>query len=374
MLKIIKKRKYFSAILLLFFFCLFCIGSRPVLASENANQILSLEQAVSRAVKNSETVKRAAKEVERTEEIRNYRYKKLQGLSTAPAFTAAAEVPRSQLLSSDLEWRMSKKSLTAEEDRVVLDTCNKYWNVLKAEKELERAEVALNSALKQLQVAQAGERVGISLVPAMSPGQLLLSCEAQYKAAQASLAAAENDLGTAYMALNQMIRLPVDESPVLSDELIYEKLEVDNLDFEVARVLENHPQVWNAEEAVTLQEYLKNMMFYTGEYQPYEARQIPVEQAQLDAANLKKLCKEATRSSYYAVKNLEESYEALQESLKASEEDLRVKSLMFELGMVTAAEVAAEEQKVARARSDAFAILCQHAYAKLAFQKPWAIS
>ena len=374
MFKVKKQRMRFSAILLVLFFCLCHLGISPVFASEPINETLSLDQAVSRALKYSETVKKAVKEVERTEEIRNYRYQRLEGLSTQPAFTAAVEVPRSQLLTSDLEWRMSKKSLTAEEDKIVLDACNKYWNILKAQKELDQAESALYSALKQLQVAQAGERVGISLVTGMSPGQLLLSCEAQYKAAQAFLEATKNNLNMAYTALNQLIRLPIDERPVLADELIYERLEIDNLDYEVTKVLENHPQIWNAKEAVTMQEYLKNMMFYTGEYQPYEARQIPVEQAQLDVAKLKKIYEEATRFSYYAVKDLEESYEALQENIKVNEENLRIKNLLYEVGMATASEVAAEEQKVAKARSDALGILCQHAYAKLAFQKPWAVS
>lgn len=363
-----------------FLFIIFLLGSlltvgiRPVTAEEAANPEITLDEAISSAVANSEVVQKAAKEVDRTEEIRNYQYDVLQGLSTEPAFTAAVEVPRSQLLTSDLTWRITKKSLTAAEDKVALDTCNKYWAILKNQKKVEAAEATLNAALKQLQVARAGERVGISMLASMSPTQYLIASESQYTGAQAALEAAKNDLASAYSAFNQNVGFAANDRPVLKDELIYTPLNVDNIDYEVAKVLENHPLVWQANEAVTLQEYLKNMMFYTGEYQPYEARQITVEQAQLDVVALKKLYEQVTRSTYYSAKNLEEGYNAMQQGIKSSEENLRVKKLMYEVGMSTAAEVAAEEQKIATARSDAFERLSQQAYMKLAFQKPWAVS
>lgn len=60
--------------------------------------------------------------------------------------TPGVEVPWSRLLQADLEWRMGKKSLAAEQDRVALDTCKKYWDVLQAQEKVKAAEAALASA------------------------------------------------------------------------------------------------------------------------------------------------------------------------------------------------------------------------------------
>lgn len=113
-------------------------------------------------------------------------------------------------------------------------------------------------------------------------------------------------------------------------------------------------------------------MFYTGEYKPYLARKIEVEQAELDAASTKKLFDQITRSLYYGAKSLEEAYAGAQEGLTVAEENLRVAKAKQKVGMATVADVAAAEKAVAEARSALLQLACQHAYMKLAFAKPWA--
>lgn len=52
---------------------------------------------------------------------------------------------------------------------------------------------------------------------------------------------------------------------------------------------------------------------------------------------------EITRSLYYGVKSLEESYAGTQERVRAAEENLRVPRVKFDVGVATAADVAAAE-------------------------------
>lgn len=335
-------------------------------AKEPATPELSLLQAISRALENSESVKKAEKEVERTEEWRNYRGEQLSYVPTSAPGTAAVEVPWSQLLMADLEWRMSKKTFTAEQDRVALDTCKKYWDVLQAKEKLRAAEAALKSAERALQNARVSYRVGVLTLAG------LIGAEVQYRGAEAALAGARNDLDKAYVALNQAVGLWPEDRPVLTDTVEFEPLEVADLDYEVTKVLESAPAVWLAQERVTLQKYLEDMMFYTGEYRPYQARKIEVEQAELDAQSTREMFEQATRSLYYSVKSLEEAYAGAKEAVRVAEENLRVARLKLEVGMATAADVAAAEKELADAQAGAFELACQHAYMKLAFAKPWA--
>jgi len=354
-------------------FCFtFLFAVPPVMAKEPATPEISLNEAVAMALAVSESVKKAEKEVERTEALREDAASKLEYTPVMPAGNPAVEAAWANLLAADLTWRSSKKSLTAEQDAVALDTCKKYFDVLAAQKKVEAAESALKDAESQLQKARASYQAGVI------PFSTLAGAQAQYRAALANLESAKNELASAYVAFNKLVGLWPEDRPVLATPVEFAPLEVADLDYEVARVLEECPQVWLAQESVNLKKYYQDIMFYSGimtgtfSYKPYEARKIEVEQAELDAASTKKLFEEITRKLYYGVKSLEEAYNGAIEGVRYAEENLRVQQKKFEVGMATRADVAVAEKQLSEAEVKAFEIACQHAYLKLAFEKPWA--
>ncbi len=335
-------------------------------AKEPATPELTLNQAIALALAHSEAVKRAERDVDRTYEWRVYRSEKLNYTPLAPPGDPKVEIAWSNLLAADLTWRMSKKSLTAEQDEVALDACKKYWDVLKAQEKVRAAEEGLKKADWELRRARANFQVG------MIPQAALVAAEAGLAQAKAALEAAKNDLDNAYASFNRLVGLWPQDRPVLVDGVNFNPLQVSDVETEVGRIVDESPTVWLANEKVTLQKYYEDMMFYTGEYRPYQVRKIEVEQAELDAAAARKMMEEITRSLYYNAKSLEESYQALQEGVKTAEENLRVTKVKYDVGMATRAEVAAAEAALAEAKQKALEIACQHAYLKLAFEKPWA--
>jgi outer membrane protein TolC len=335
-------------------------------AKEPATPELTLNQAIAMALEHSEAVKKAEKEIDRTYELREESADQLDYVPTAPPGNKYVEMAWANLLAADLTWRMSKKSLTAEQDEVALDACKKYWDVLKAQEKVRAAEEGLKKADWELRRARANFQVG------MIPQAALVAAEAQLAGAKATVEAAKNDLDNAYASFNQLVGLWPQDRPVLVDGVNFNPLQVSDVETEVGRIVDESPTVWLAKENVTLKKYLEDFMFYTGEYRPYQARKIEVEQAELDAASAKKMLEEVTRSLYYKAKSLEESYQALQEGVKTAEENLRVTKVKYDVGMATRAEVAAAEAALAEAKQKVLEIACQHAYLKLAFEKPWA--
>ncbi|WP_061212806.1 TolC family protein [Syntrophomonas wolfei] len=334
---------------------------------------LSLNAAIAQALKHSEALSKASKEMDRTKEIRDYAGSQLDYIPVGHIGIPAVEMAYTNVLASDLTWQLSQRSFTVAEDKVILDTCKKYWEVLKAVEKLKTAESSQAAALRQLQNARMAQQVGMSLIPNQSPTQLVLAAEAQYAGAQAAVAAAQNGRDNAYNSFNQHIGLWITERPQLSDSIKFEPLEVSDLEHEVSRVLERSPVIWQADEMVNMKNFLKDITIYSsGQYRPGEARRIEVEQAELDAASAKKLVAMATRTLYYQTRNLEEAYAGSLEAIKMAEENLRVKRLMLEVGMATEAEVKAEEKKLDSARYTALEMAATHSYMKLAFSKPWA--
>lgn len=337
----------------------------PAAPEKTPEVTLTLNQAIALAIDNSDAIKKAGKEIDRTRELRDYANDQLNYIPKNPV-EPQIQIPYASMLSADLTWQMSKKSYTSEEDSVALDTCKKYWDLLQAQEKLRNEELGLSKAQQLLANAQVSHRVGVVANPD------LVAAEVMYSGSRASVETARNDLDKAFDVFNLQIGVGPQERPVLTEPAVYEPLEIQDLEREVSRVLETSPKLWLAKEMVSMQDVLADMALYTGAYTPYKARRIAVEQAELDYTNAKDLFKEITRSLYYAVIDLEEAYNATGESLRLAEENLRVKKLKFEVGMATKSEVTAAEFDVASAKKKQNDLAYQHAYMKLAFEKPWA--
>ncbi|MGD0152988.1 MAG: TolC family protein [Thermacetogeniaceae bacterium] len=356
--------------------CFTLVALIPVAsAKEPATPEISLNQAISLALDQSESVQKAAKDIDRTQALRDYASDNVKFIpaSSGSINNPITEITWNSFLTADLGWQASKESLTASQDGLALDTCNKYWNVLNAQQQLQTAQAAQKSAELQLRKAQASYQVGL-----LAQGDLL-AAQAGSDGAQAQLAKAQNDLNTAYIAFNQQIGLWPEDRPVLTDAVTYEPLKIDDLDHEVNVVLESAPLVLEADQLVALKQYQENITLQAGSlpgasnvYKPYEARQIEVQQAQLDASSTRKALELLTRNLYYNVESLEQAYAGAQASAKAADESLRVTKIKFDVGLVTASEVAAAEKVEAAAQAVLVNYAAQHAYLKLAFAKPWA--
>ncbi len=339
-------------------------------AAEPAKPTVTIDQAISNALSNSEAVKKATNTVNLKEESRNYSYQQNGYAPTAAAynFTAMVEVPYFNLLSSDLDWQMSKKTLTSQQDGIAMDACNKYWSVQKYQEKLKIAELGLKNALRQLQNAQAGNRVGTIADSG------LLGTKTQYQLAQSALDSAKNDLDKAFIAFNQVVGLRPEDRPILTDTVEYKPINIESLDYEVARVLGNSPTVWLAEQNVKMQKYTEEKGIYSGVYRNAETRKLEMDQVLVNAASTKEAAEQSTRSSYYAIKSVEDNYPAALDRVKVAEDNLRITKIKFDIGMSTATDVATDEKALADAKYSIFETNLNHEYMKLAFRKPWAAS
>ena len=334
---------------------------------EPATPELTLSQSIDIAGQYSKTVKKAQLDVDRTGELRTYRYDQLDYVPIGIPNNQAIEIAWSSMLSADLQWQMSKKSLGMEEDRLVLDVCRKYWDVLVARENMTTRKQALQQAELDVRKVRVSSRVGLVTPLTLSQAEMGLI------EAKTNLAEADNELTQAYIKLNRLLGLWPQDRPVLTDALEFNPVQVDNLEAAVQRVIETSPAIWLAQERATMQKHLEDLMFYTGDYRPYQARKIEVKQAELDAADAKETMRVLTRNLYYNVINMEEMYRTLEEAVKVAEENLRVTGIKYELGMLTRADVVAAETALADTRQKTLAVLSQQAYYRLAFQKPWAM-
>jgi outer membrane protein TolC len=344
-------------------------------AKEPSTPEISLNEAIALALKNSKDMKNAELDVEKSKEEKDHASDQLD---YAPGGSADPETESAwySLLSSDLSWQMSKKTKDATEDKLVLDICNKYWNIQKALENVSVQKLKVQETELALQRVQAMIRVGMvpSEYSGTGPQAALSGAEGQLAAARSSLTEMENELNTAYEAFNQKVGLWPEDRPVLSEEVDYEPLENVVIEAAVNRVLAESPSVWLAEEQIDLAKFATEMAYATGGYSPYKVRQIGEEQAEIDALSAKDAVKLATRNIYYSVVNLEAGRAAAEKELDRARESLRVAELSYDLGMITKEKLMNSKVTLVTAEQTLKNLTLQHAYLKMGFQKPWAVS
>lgn len=358
--------------LLLLMLSVLGLASSVGAAEKNA---LSLQEAIQMALDYDKGLKRAELEIDRTEIIRDKAQEAIQFTPVlGGSYSREVEVGWYNLLMTDLSWRGSKKDYEAKRDAIVLEVCKRYWDVQTAKSKIMLQERLKEQALLNLKNVRAGVEAG-----AVAQSTLRIA-ETQCQQAIKNYESAQHELDNAYNALNQIIGVEPSARLELTDEVKFEPLEVDNLEAEVSRVLAQDPsRVWWARQNIDLKNWSLNMTQLsggsaTGSYTPYEAKKKELDQAQLDYASAREAMAKLTRTIYYQAKQVEEGYAAAVEALRMAQEKLRVERVKYEAGMGIEADVVAAEVSVAQARQALDDLVRKHAYLKLAFEKPWAMS
>jgi outer membrane protein TolC len=341
-------------------------------ASTNQNQVvLTLQQAVDMGLENDQGVKSADLEIDRTKELRDSAAENIKffpSLGSGNDYSTKYQLSWNNLLSADLTWQMSKKQNEVTRDSLALQITKSYWDVQNAEENLNIQQLLKKKALTYLQNAQVGYQVGV-----VSHSDAV-NAETQWNQAKAAVDAAQKNLDGAYSAFDKLIGISQDERPILSDSAAYEPLIVNDLESEAERIADSSPNVWLTQQKVTIQKWAADMASFTGQYEPYEARKIGENQAELNADNALELTKQGVRNLYYAIVEVEKSYDAAQESLKIAEENLTVAKAKYDAGVAIQSDLISAEVAVVQAQQQIDSLVRQHAYLRLAFEKPWAVS
>ncbi|RPF42651.1 outer membrane efflux protein [Thermodesulfitimonas autotrophica] len=335
----------------------------PAVAAEKekAPVKLSMAEAVFRALCFSKSVEKAQLDLDKAESTR---------LSAAGAvqpqwyttYTPGTEPLLFAKESADFGWRGARQNYELARDTVVLDVYNRYYAVLRAQEKVAAKEAALKPLEKKLAVTQAMVRAGVATRIALK------GLEAQLAGAKAALAATQGELNDAYVAFNQLVGLPPEERPVLTDTVSFAPFTATENDC-VSWATGNNPTVWIARYAA---EYKRAVQNYDTGNPATVVTEEDARKAELDAESAEEAATLLGRKLYTGIRSLEEAYAAAQEAVATAAENLRLARVRLAAGAGTPAEVTAAEADLAAARQSLLDLTVQHAYMKLAAAKPWA--
>jgi len=328
---------------------------------------LTLEDAVNRAVESAVKVEQAELDVDKAWETRKAArsgYVKYADMTfTGDVYVSMPGVgdPFFQFLSANSGWNISKQQLDLTKDAVALQAKITYFDIIKKQRSLETAQLALEKAQNDYKVARAKALVG------MSSNAEIEAAASRLEQSTSALEQAKADLENAYRTLNKMIGYVPETRPVLTTTIEFEKLEVPSVENKVATALSpnNNPYLWIMKENYELTKY-------TWTYASVEeAAKLDKDKTSLSYDDARKETRNKIYEMYDSLKSLEASYESALQGVKAAEEGLRAVKAMYEVGMVTKSEVLDKEHLLSQAKDGLLEVKRLYAITKETFEKPW---
>lgn len=358
-------KKIISCLILAFFLAVALTPS--TYAQDKPDDVnLTLNKTVEMALKQSNSIKQIEYDIERGEESRKFIAERLPYLPGGPGDPGTSNA-YTALIATDMGLQMTKKSKGLEVDRITLNVFNAYYGVITAQSNLELAKLQLDKAKKDWQVALLSYDTGV-----ISKTQLKLA-ESGNKTTNTSYELAQKEVDRAYQNLNSIIGLKPQDRPVLNDNVEFTPIEIDNLDNTIVRIMDGNPALWLAEQQVKLENIELNLYDFTNpSREPYKAKQIDIQKAELSAADKKKQMRDGLYSLYQNIMQLEDNYKMVAQGLRVAEEDFQLKKLQYEVGMLSKQDYLAAELALCKAENNFNQIIYQHEALKQTFYKPWA--
>lgn len=362
---------------IIFFMLLAVVFALPVSAQNVSEEMensleLTLDEAIKRALRHSVTIKNAKYDVDRAAEVRDYAWD-MHNYSLGLAWDETENVYLNLpgvgdafygALSADRQYHIQQKALEIANDAIELAVKKTYNDIIKKIEALKTAKLALEKAELDNRRVQVMANLGM-VTTAQSQG-----AKAGLENSRSALEKAQADLEVAYRTLNSMVGFKEGERPVLLTPLEFSKLEVPSIDAEVTRALaiNQNPDLWIKRE---LHE-LRRFTWSTAETQ--EAGIIDREKAWLNYEDARNQTRDKVHELYDNLKTLEASYHSALEGIDAAEKALHASQQMYNVGMITKADLLERELSLMQAKDGLLEIKSLYELTKESFKKPWLAS
>lgn len=335
--------------------------SVAVLADTAApSQTLSVEEAVELALANRSDVQVAALNLGAAQISDELAWDSVNDIiSNSPA--GASSSAWDQTYVSDYTLQSAQKNYETKLENVEYTVYQNYYAVVTALDSADSQRLISHQAQDKLKIAELRAQLGMDTkLSVYQAHQAAVSAQANHAIAQLSL-------DQKYTDLMEYIGKPSGERPTLVRELSYSPLQISDPESMFREIVKNSPSVWLAEKSLDLQELNRiNSPGLEG-----ELSDIQTEKAEITVITTEEAMLQATRSIYYNVLNIEESYNTAIQSAKAADEALRVAKLLYEVGMGTKTDVTAAEIAAQSAHQAVNSLSYQHAMLVMAFERPW---
>jgi|GEM_PF-2787158 len=331
----------------------------PVSAAQEEAIEMTIDDAISRAMRYSKTMESVQLSTDLADENREE-----AAMNISPSWITSGEGKGSEaayasLLNADLSYETAKVNEEIQADVLAVSIRSSYYGILQYIGNIQCIEAELFLQEKNYAFLQAQYKAGrCSRIE-------LQQAESQLRAKESELTNARNTLNNAYISFNQQIGLKEEERPVLTEYPLFEAMnDIEDLDAEIRSLIANNPEQLQQKEALELKERLSD----ASDQDEIELRQVEIAMEQSEDNLVQQLY-----SAYYNIQHLEQQYELLLADKGLAETQLRLAKINYQVGRGTQLDVLSAQADVLQAEQNLLKLVCQHDLLKRQFSMPWTM-
>lgn len=298
---------------------------------------LTLKEATELAMINNHDIKIGDLKVRKSElEFKNAKYNadklKIEDVKTYQLGIVKWLTPKEK----ENSLALAKKEAEVSKKTIMFDVENRYYNVLKAERNLAIKREALKYFQDQLKIAQAAYKIGTKAKLDVN------TIEAAVASSQAQVVSEENNYRTAVMELNRIIGLGLDTQLKLTTQFALDKagtsIKVEEV---IKKALEDNLEILIAKNAIELSKvnYDTAKKYYPGGVTAHDTAEVDVEMAQTAMEKQELSTTSTVRQSYLTLFSLEKVLDWNKKEVEKAEENARIYKLKYEAGLATSLDV-----------------------------------
>ncbi len=305
-------------------------------AEFEATQYVSLAEAQAMAAANSHDVKLAALRLEEAQ-VQLEQAQAAQIMQPSPTL----------LIQAQAGYDLAMQGYIMAQDDLVLTVKTDFYTVLQLENMLNIAEEGLESALRQLNVAEMKFEAGtVTRLDVIQASRNVLNSEA-------GVVQAGHGLDLAVLKFRQSLGLALDADVRPAAEAFEVVERSVDLEEDLRFALENREEIRQLRVAVEVAR--KSVELADNEYTPaLELRmaRLQLEQTMVQFEQVKQLLTLEMRQSYIAMQDARQRIPVLEKGVEEAQELLRLSELMYDADMITANDMQDAQLAVMAARND----------------------
>ncbi|ABR46423.1 hypothetical protein Amet_0186 [Alkaliphilus metalliredigens QYMF] len=329
--------------------------------------VLTYEEALEKALKQSYDQKSLMETIDQLEEIRKQAAQGVRFIPYGPQGDELAIRSLFGLRSTEINLQMAKKQEVTLEDMLAFKVRTEYDDIVKKKKEIELQVKMIENVEKQLQ--QLSRKAGVGTASNYEH-QVQLN---KYNEENQKKSALEQELDNLYLKLNTTMGIDRTERYDVALEKEVEWMEDVNVDTHAKRMRSQHPSVWSQEQQIRLNELDIQLHVFNSSDSPYEAKESELRKSQIELSSLKENIEQSVKSTYNQMKQLETQYETMKIMLEKAENDRDMAQLRYDVGMGIALDVEMAEMPVTSIKNQMETLLISYEQVRMMFEKPWLV-
>lgn len=332
---------------------------------------LTYNDALQKALSYSYALKNAAKEIDKADESRDdfgeyFRYSTPLGTGNS---IEDAQIRQIYLgfLSADDKVRKAKRDLETTKEEITYQVKQAYNDIIQKEASKLYNEKAL--AVEELNFKLAKVQLTQGVISQVQYDQLANKLDGTKKTLEAS----EKALSQAIIKLNQLMGVSSNNTYALVDIPEFEIMENADVDYQITKTLENHPTIFELEQAKNLAQKSVDLYTYNSGSvgENYKTKEITVSTLANQLAQTKDSIAQGVRTTYLNIKSLEDQYSILQANLENAEKSLQVTKVQYEVGQTTELDLRQKELQLVDLQSKITDTVVKLDNLRAVYEKPW---